>query len=256
LLLNVNYQPYLNQTKSISFSQNQPEKTVLNAKRITCPPVGENFWMVNDSALRGGQPGIDENRNGSVDKQVMKQELRNLWGSGVRVILNLRSPKDNPTTKHIEMERDAVREINEENGIKLVNIEMDSSFGIESEQAKQIFLTFQNIPKSENSKSAAIYWHCRSGNDRTGMVGALYRIWSDPNAKFDDICQEMKECGHNPDGMFKNPIPSLAACIKYMATTGHDKFKDLKNSEGKTDFIYAYYLKNQKAIDKRIPAGW
>ncbi len=223
----------------------------LQSEKFENHPVG-NFRKVSENFYRGAQPGIDETRGGLVTLESIKRDIKLLRDEyGVGVILNLRNLHDN-NTAHIELEKQAIKELNEEAASgktpKLIglNVSMDASswnnIPVKSEDVEKILGYFQ-----EHSDKK-FYVHCRSGNDRTGVVTALYRIWAqDKNVKFNDIRQEMLDCGHARD-WYPGLIPSLAACIRYMATSGN--FRHLENADQKPDFLWDFYQSNKSDIKK------
>jgi len=252
MLLNFNtYQPYINQhpqkqVKRLSFSENV-NKSVFNPERIENAPI-DNFWKVGEKFYRGAQPGIiDVDEKGLMHNAKLKKEI--IWlrdEKGIRTILNLRNGEDH-STDHMNMEDSVIKELNSKAPLdKQINyqaIEMHAENGIDAyKHAKPILEAFTNA----KNKNAGMYWHCRSGKDRTGVAGALHRIWSEPNAKFDDIIEEMRFFKHNED-WYPNLKSSLAGCLKYMATSG--EFDDLKNSGSEAGFLRNYYYKNKERID-------
>lgn len=221
-------------------------------KSVPDRPLG-NFWQVGTNFYRGAQPGIDENDGGKIVYQKLLEDLKWLRDKkNVSSIMNLRNPNDHHT-KHIELEKQAVNQLNAESPdkkIELLNVPMHSEKGLFAPDAKNIFEFFSAADEKHSGNANSAYWHCRSGNDRTGIVGALHRIWSNEKAGFDNICKEMLTLGHN-NRWYPNLQSSLAACLTYMATANKPEYDNLKNSKGIKGFIKDFYLKNKESMDRR-----
>lgn len=229
---------------------------VLSADKIDAPI--DNFYKINDKFYRGAQPGLDETQGGKIHYNKLKEGLKYLRDElNLSVILNLRNPNDN-NTKHIELEQEAILELNHEAKllnaknplnkqipqIEGVNIFMDAgeAIPVKSEIVEKIMGLFQK------HSDQGIFIHCRSGNDRTGVTAALYRIWkqgTEMGVSFHDIRQEMLSCGHN-QGLFPKLIPSLASCLRYMGIT--PEFERIKNAKGEKNFLLTFYQANRNYI--------
>lgn len=220
-----------------------------------------NFRKVDEGFYRGAQPGIDENRGGIINYAKLKSDLKYLRDKfNITVILNLRNPHDN-NTDHIELEKLAIKELNEEAKllnsenparhipeIKGLNVNMYAEGIVCAKQARQVMEYFQ-----ENSDKI-IFAHCRGGNDRTGIVTAWRRIWKnglEDGVRFRDIVHEMKNCGHNQE-WYPKLISSLALCIRHMGRTS--EFITIKNAQKKMGFLCEFYGKNHDDI-KKIASG-
>jgi rhodanese-related sulfurtransferase len=215
-----------------------------------------NFYKVDNHFYRGAQPGIDESQGGKINYPQLKEDLKYLRDKfNIKVIMNLRNPNDN-NTNHIELEKQAIFEINEEarlinrgnplgrqiHEIEGVHIPMHAEDIVKSEQVEEIMEHFQKDPNKN------IFVHCRSGNDRTGVVTGLRRIWKSGNengVSFNDIRQEMIKCGHN-QSWYPKLISSLSACIRYMAIT--PDFNNIKNAKGEKNFLSHFYQNNRGYI--------
>ncbi len=208
-----------------------------------------NFYKVDEHFYRGAQPGIDETQGGLINYAQLKDDLKYLRDKhNIDVVLNLRNPNDN-NTKHIELEMQAISELNEEakalgnaKEMKMVHIPMYAENIVRSEQVEEILDVFQQNPKNN------IYVHCRSGNDRTGVVTALRRVWTDGTkngVSFHDIRQEMIRCGHN-QSWYPRLISSLAACLRYMGIT--PDFGKIPNAKGEKNFLADFYQMNRMSI--------
>lgn len=264
-------QPYIksnNKQNKISFCQ-QVSATVnsptVNSSKLFFGPVLSsdkletqigNFYKVDENFYRGAQPGIDESLGGAINYQHLKEDLKYLRDKfDIRVILNLRNPNDN-NTNHIELEKQAIRELNEEAKLinaknplaqqiaelKGINIPMYAENIVKSEQAQEVIETFQKY-SGQN-----IFVHCRSGNDRTGVVTGWRRIWklgTQNGVSFNDIRQEMIKCGHNQE-WYPRLISSLAACIRYMGIT--PDFNNITNAKGEKNFLWTFYQNNRSFI--------
>ncbi len=98
-----------------------------------------------------------------------------------------------------------------------------------------------------------MYIHCRSGNDRTGVVNALHRVWKqglDDGVNFEDIRQEMIDSGHHTNGLFPDLIKSLSRCLRYMGINP-DKFGKIENAQGEKNFLWNFYQANRNDVKHR-----
>jgi len=124
-----------------------------------------NFARVNERLYRGGQPS--------------KDGIRRLAGQGVKTIINLRDDDENAQVEAKEAEAA---------GLNYFNIPL-KRFGRPNDS--QIDRVLSLIDAKENG---IVFVHCQKGEDRTGMVIALYRIsrdgWTDQQA-----IQEAKQFG-------------------------------------------------------------
>jgi uncharacterized protein (TIGR01244 family) len=124
-----------------------------------------NFARVNEKLYRGGQP--------------RKNSFRMLAELGVTTIINLRDDDENARA-----EAKAVKAA----GLNYFNIPL-KRFGRPNDS--QIERVLSLIDAEENG---TVLVHCQKGEDRTGMIIALYRIsregWTD-----DDAIQEAKRFG-------------------------------------------------------------
>jgi protein tyrosine/serine phosphatase len=124
-----------------------------------------NFARVNGRLYRGGQP-----RNGGFQK---------LADLGIKTIINLR---DNDENAHAEAKEAKAA------GLNYFNIPF-KRFGRPNDSQMERVLSL--IDARENG---TVFVHCKKGEDRTGMVIAVYRIshdrWTDA-----DAIQEAKRFG-------------------------------------------------------------
>ncbi len=214
-----------------------------------------NFYKVDEHFYRGAQPGIDETKGGLIDYAKLKHDLKYLRDKfNITVVLNLRNPNDN-NTKHIELEKQAIEELNNE--AKLINLKNPLS-NIPKIQGINLPMYAEDIVRSEQVEKIMEYFkeysdknifvHCRSGNDRTGVVTALRRIWKsgmEKGVSFKDIQQEMIKCGHNQN-WYPKLISSLAACVRYMGIT--PEYSNIINASGQKNFLSNFYQNNRLFI--------
>jgi tyrosine-protein phosphatase SIW14 len=124
-----------------------------------------NFARVNERLYRGGQP--------------RKDNIQKLAGLGVKTIINLRDDDENARTEAKEAKTA---------GLNYFNIPL-GRFGRPNDT--QIDRVLSLIDAKENG---IVFIHCQKGQDRTGMIIALYRIsrdgWTDHAA-----IQEAKRFG-------------------------------------------------------------
>jgi len=127
-----------------------------------------NFHEVNSQLYRGGQP-----RSGGVKR---------LAQMGIKTIVNLRGEKD--ATRTEETQARAA-------GLRYFSIPLREWGRPTDEQVERILKV---LNASENQP---VFVHCRLGEDRTGLVVAIYRIthdgWTNEQAK-----AEAKKYGMHP----------------------------------------------------------
>ena len=125
---------------------------------VSKDPDLPNFYRVNESLYRGGQP-----RKGGLEK---------LKGLGIKTVINLRN--DDSLAKVYGEEVEAL-------GLRYVNVPFDN-FGRPSDASVDRVLSLINSPENQ-----PVFVNCKRGSDRTGTIIAIYRIihdgWSSERAK-------------------------------------------------------------------------
>jgi len=128
-------------------------------------PEFPKFARVNDRLYRGGQPH--------------KDSIRKLADRGIKTIINLRDD-DEHTRWEVEEAKAA--------GLNYFNIPL-KRFGRPNDAEIERVLSL-----IDDKQNGVVFVHCQKGEDRTGMVIALYRIsrdgWTDHEA-----IQEAKKFG-------------------------------------------------------------
>lgn len=127
-----------------------------------------NFQKIDDTFYRGGQPDI-------FDIECLKK-------LGIKTIINLRYENSNSQSK------EKFTALND--GINYINIPM-IPFNPPSE--KQISKFFKIL---NNPSNLPVYVHCWHGEDRTGIMTALYR-YEKYNWSFEKAYSEMKSMGYH-----------------------------------------------------------
>ena len=115
------------------------------------PPVEgiNNFGRVNDGLYRGAQPG--------------ELGIKNLRRLGVKLIINLRMPKE-----ALKAEQDQAAA----NGIIYTNVPLAGVGRPTDAQVAKILSLIESSP-------SPVFIHCEHGCDRTGTIIACYRIQHD-----------------------------------------------------------------------------
>lgn len=126
----------------------------------------ENFQKVSEKLYRGAQP--------------TNKGLRDLAKNGVKTIVNLRSHQKKEILKETLFAKLY--------GMKVVNLPISPGIGPSEEQMHQFF---NIIDKSKGP----VFVHCFQGQDRTGIMSALYRVKKE-NWPFEKAYQEMQDMGH------------------------------------------------------------
>jgi protein tyrosine/serine phosphatase len=146
----------------IATSSAQQQDPTTEAHRVKDVP---KFARVNDRLYRGGQP--------------VKDGIQQLAALGVNSIINLRDEDENSST-----EADEAKSA----GLRYFNVPF-KRFGRPTDEAVNRVLSL--IDSKDNG---IVFIHCHKGEDRTGMIIALYRInhdgWTDHEA-----IQEAKHFG-------------------------------------------------------------
>ena len=117
-----------------------------------------NFYRVNDTLFRGGQP--------------TPAGLKSLRRKGIKTIINLRDDDDRARAEQAE----AVAE-----GFSYYNLPL-GRYGRPSDQQVAEILSIINA-----SANQPVFVHCHRGSDRTGTIVAIYRMdhdgWTSQQAK-------------------------------------------------------------------------
>lgn len=159
-------------SKSTDIRTNRVETPSINGDMLELigkqPLDVPNFFMVNRTLLRGGQPTA--------------QGFRLLKNAGVKTVINLRT-EDIP----IQKERDIV----EGSGMKFISMPTYLVQEPTTEQFKQFIAAVQN------QVNQPIYVHCQQGRDRTGTMIGAYRVACN-GWKADAAFTEMYDKGFRP----------------------------------------------------------
>lgn len=124
---------------------------------------------VDDNLYRGGQ----FNENG----------LKYLASIGIKTIVDFR---DHNYASSRQLQKEDEELLASEYGIKYVNIPLSEHVPPSAEQINKFLEVFNN--KSD----VPVYIHCKSGSDRAGIMGAIYRVEKnnlDFNAAYDEMLQ-------------------------------------------------------------------
>lgn len=146
-----------------------------------------NFHEVHPWLFRGGQPS--------------EAGLQQLYDSGVRTVVNLRSDP-----REVESER----QLCERYGLRYVSIPMSSNVGPTDQQIDQFMAVVDRA--AERPDRGSVFVHCHLGADRTGCMVALYRELHD-NYSFAKAHQEMLAYG------FHEKYSKLKAAVSQNAAT-------------------------------------
>lgn len=126
------------------------------------------FSKVDDNYYRGGQP--------------KDEDFECLANLRIKTVINLRLQN---FKKH-----DKEKEIVNELGMKYINIPMSPFFPPTNEQI-DLFFSILNNPQN-----LPVFVHCQHGEDRTGIMTALYRVQY-YNWTYDQAYAEMKANGYH-----------------------------------------------------------
>ena len=135
--------------------------------------------------LRGGTP-----RN--------SDDLKSLIDFGIHKILIIK----NETKNEVQNELAALNELNfpQKNVIRYKFLWKNfTSFKNQCEMTLDIL---KEIEKSVDNKQST-YFHCSVGEDRTGYISVLWKIYQNPNLKFDDLFNN-ELCDHGYEGANPN----------------------------------------------------
>ena len=136
-----------------------------------------NFGQMTDTLYRGGQPS--------------QSDYKALADMGIKTIVDLRNDYESYAKSAAEAA-----------GLTYVNIPMNGvSAPSDSEVAE--FLKIVNDPAS-----GKVYFHCKAGIHRTGVMGAVYRANHD-GWDYDKIYTEMKNYQFSA-GLFHGALKSFA----------------------------------------------
>jgi len=124
-----------------------------------------NFVQVNENILRGGHPG--------------DQGLAELKAMGVKTIIDLED-----SDEVISQESATAQNL----GFKFISVPLSGFF---EPSEKDVNFILSNV---EDPANYPVFIHCTHGQDRTGMIMGLYRVFADqwqPKAAY----AEMKKLG-------------------------------------------------------------
>ncbi len=180
-----------------------PGEIVIDAPGLqVAHPVIENFGVVEDGVYRGAQP-----------EEAGFKTLRDM---GVRYVLNLRSDHD---------ERAAV----EAAGMTPLEVPMGMIIGVNDESVRRA-VEFMSDPANR-----PIFVHCRLGQDRTGVVVAMYRIITD-GWTLKEAEAEMQSYGFNDMWInLKHVLHKMAGYeLNHKDTVQPEKYDDDGSRQNKT----------------------
>lgn len=191
---------------SILISKKRPKCPKVHARVHLKPAIGKsktvpkinknnfeegNFVQVNSKFFRGGLPNTEA--------------LKELAAEGIKTIICLRNNSNKLTAGlSIEEERKIVQSL----GMKFLNIHLNEGFKLTKADIKSTFDAILNKP---------VFVHCTGGADRTGLIGALYRVEHD-NWSFKKTYKEMLDYVH--DFLFFNNIDTFLE--KYCIAKGEN----------------------------------
>lgn len=158
----------------------------------------KNFVKVDDSYYRGAK--------------LKKKDYVTLKNLGIKTIIDLREIYTD--TAQIYSDRAS------EHGIKYYNIRLSPFFPPDRIRIVEFF----NI--INNKENQPVYVHCTYGQDRTGLMTALYRVekygWS-----YDEAYKEMLDLGFHPRLYFYHK----QYLYKYIKKKDKDNNKNIDTSE-------------------------
>jgi protein tyrosine/serine phosphatase len=147
----------------------------LQARISQASQVIPNFRVVSPSVFRGGNP-VMNNQNGLAVLAAANVAIDiDLQGGDIQGLRHPSSwftyfidPGDRVYMRHKE------KEVAEKNGIKFINLPLDSRFPVTCEEDEKINQVLDIMKKATPEKS--VFVHCQHGKDRTGLVIALYQV--------------------------------------------------------------------------------
>lgn len=154
----------------LSISQT-PQKLKTSSMSFKAIEDIRNFKKIDDFACRGGQP--------------TKEQLIDLKNNGITTIINFRTL----FVPHIDFdEAEEAKKL----GIKYFSIPLISKNGPSNKDVTDFF----ELTDKARDKNEKIFIHCAWGQDRTGIMSALYKVkYSLDN--INNCAKEMLEMGHN-----------------------------------------------------------
>lgn len=128
-----------------------------------------NFKKYNDNYYRGAKPKTDD-------------QYEDLKALGVKTIIDLRSRRG-------PLKQSKAAKMANKHGLKYVSIKLEPT-NPPSKKAVKKFFEVVNDPDFQ-----PVFVHCSYGQDRTGIMSALYRVNND-NWTFDEAYNEMLGMGY------------------------------------------------------------
>jgi protein tyrosine phosphatase (PTP) superfamily phosphohydrolase (DUF442 family) len=124
---------------------------------------------------------------------------------GIRTILNLRGPAEGAKGLWYNAETNLSQEL----GVQHFDFALLAGRELKDEEMDQILMTMSNAPKP-------ILIHCKSGSDRTGLVGALY-LYSLEGKPPEAAARELTVfCGHVPYLFWRDTIAMDRSYWRYV----------------------------------------
>lgn len=179
--------PSLSLALSSPFASEVPGLTIPNSHSVSTPAFRENL------VLRGQQPN--------------RQQIQELAALGIRRVLIFKNDVKNEVAKEIQwLKEEGI------SGRQVLQVPFPWKDLHDFKAACEMTVEALNFLKASVENNEPVYFHCTVGEDRTGYLAGLYRVWNSSLSVeeifHDELCEKGYEAG-NPRKPFRQVVSKI-----------------------------------------------